>query len=426
MSKTHTVASGDTLGAISTRHLGTFTKWPKIVDANPQLSGRKTASDGSPLIYPGDVLIIPEDKNEKPVSPQTAQTVALSKNKEQDVSIIIDGKKFTGFTSYEVNLSFDSLDSFSFQAPYDTAIKELKTAIMPFAFKECAVYYLGALLFKGALLTPDPELQADATEITLHGYPLCGVLNDCTIPPSKYPIDYNDVTLQDIAGPIAEPYGVKIVFKDGPGDPFTEITYEPTEKILSLLLKLAKQRELLYCNDENGKLVFFKAKKEGAFVSFKQGKKPLLSVSSHFNAQNFYSHITGHTKNDSTHDPYSYTYVNKYLTGKGITRHETILIDDAETAGDLENAVEAHAGRMFADCVSYTLKCEGHLNADKKLFKKGMTVNVEAPGAMINKPTDFIARNIKLLRNESEKTTEMELVLPGSFTGSIPEKLPWE
>jgi prophage tail gpP-like protein len=152
----------------------------------------------------------------------------------------------------------------------------------------------------------------------------------------------------------------------------------------------------------------------------------LFTISPHFNAQGFYSHITGHTKNDSIHDPYSFTYENTYLISKGIIRHETILVDDAESSGDLENAVKAHAGRMFADCVSYTLKCDGHLNDKKQLFKKGMTVNIDAPGAMIAKPTDFTARNIKLLRNETGKTTEIDLVLPGSYTGSLPEALPWE
>ncbi len=251
MSKAHNVVSGDTLGAISIRYLGTFSKWRKIVDVNPQLAGRKTASDGSPLIYPGDVLTIPEDITEKPVSPQTAQTVTLSDN-EQDVSIIIDGKKFTGFTGYEINLSCDSLDTFSFSAPYDLAVKDLKEAIIPFAFKNCEVYYLGELLFKGYLLTPDPELQAEATEINLQGYPLCGVLNDCTIPPSKYPIEYYNVTLKDIADPVAEVYGIKIVYKDGPGDPFTEVAIEPNEKVLSFLLKLAQQRKFLFTNDESG------------------------------------------------------------------------------------------------------------------------------------------------------------------------------
>jgi prophage tail gpP-like protein len=425
MSKKHTVVSGDTLGAISVRYLGTFSKWKKIVDANPQLANRRTASDGSPLIYPGDDLIIPEDLTEKPVSPQTAQTIELS-DSEQDVSIVIDGKKFTGFTSYEINLSCDSFDTFSFAAPFDIAIKDIKEAITPFAFKTCAVYYFGELLFKGYLLTPDPELQSDATEITLQGYPLCGVLDDCTMPPSKYPTEYYNVTLKDIADPVADVYGIKVIYKDGPGDPFKEVAIDPNEKVLSFLLKLAQQRKLLFTNDENGRLVFYKPKKESAFIQFKESKTPLVSITPRFNAQGFYSHITGHTKNDTLLKPLSYTYENKYLINKGVIRHETIMVDDAETASDLENAVKAHAGRMYADCISYSLTCDTHLNSEDKLFKKGMTVCIEAPGAMITRQTNFTAKNIKLLRTKDGKTAELELVLPGSFTDELPEVLPWE
>jgi prophage tail gpP-like protein len=102
------------------------------------------------------------------------------------------------------------------------------------------------------------------------------------------------------------------------------------------------------------------------------------------------------------------------------------MIDDAITSSDLENAVKAHAGRMFADCVSYTLKCDTHKTDKGKLFKKGMTVCIEAPGAMITRQTNFTARNIKLTRNTEGKTAELNLVLPGSFTEELPEVLPWE
>jgi prophage tail gpP-like protein len=81
---------------------------------------------------------------------------------------------------------------------------------------------------------------------------------------------------------------------------------------------------------------------------------------------------------------------------------------------------------MFADCVSYNLECEGHKNANGKLFKKGMIVCVKAPGAMIRRETNFIARSIKLKRTTKGKTATINLALPGSYTGDIPEVLPWE
>jgi prophage tail gpP-like protein len=425
MSKPHKVVSGDTLGAISIRYLGSFSKWTKIVNANPQLATRKKLADGSPIIQPGDILVIPdEDKSAIPASPVT-KTIKLSDN-EQDVSIVIDGYKFLGFTNYELTLAYDTFDTFSFGAPLDIASKELADTITPFAFKNCQVYYDGILVFKGTLLTPDPELSSDAKEITLQGYPLCGVLNDCTIPLAQYPAEYNGLNIKEIAGPIADAYGIKIVFNGDTGGPFTEVAVEPTEKVLEFLVKLSKQRKLLFTNDEHGRLVFFSPKTEKPFVSFVEGKSSIISLKPQFKAQEFYSHIIGFTKTDSDKESEQYIFENKYLTNRGISRCQTIIVDDAENITDLQNAVMAYGGRMFADCVSYDLECTGHKNENGRLFKKGMIVCLKAPGAMIRRETNFIARSIKLKRTTEGKTATINLALPGSYTGIIPEVLPWE
>jgi prophage tail gpP-like protein len=425
MSKTHNVVSGDTLGSIAVRYLGSWGQWIKIRDTNPQLAGRKTASDGSPLLFPGDALIIPFDETSSAASAAPKKTIALS-DSERDVSIVIDGKEFTGFTGYDINLSFDSFDTFSFTAPYDYSIAELASTIVPFAFKSCEVYYCGHLLFKGTLLTPDPELAAKSSEITLQGYPLCAVLNDCMLPPTKYPLPCNGINMKGIAEAAAECYSIPVIFDGDIGADFTEVSIEPTDKILDFLSKLSKQRKLLFTNDEMGRLVFFTVKSEAAVASFSEGKLPLLSIKPKFGAQEFFSHITGFSKTDAEYPSLSYTYENKYLINKGILRHHTITIDDAETASDLENAVRSYAGRMFADCVSFELECEGHVNENNELFGKGMTVCVYAPGAMIASETNFIARNVHLKRTKEGKTTSLTLVLPGSYTGELPEAFPWE
>jgi prophage tail gpP-like protein len=426
MSKTHTVQQGDTLSAIAVRYLGGSSKWTKISGASPQLSNRKKAADGSPLIYPGDTLIIPEDQTEsRPASAAAKKPVVLS-DTEQDVSIVIDGKKFTGFTAYTLNLSYDSFDTFSFSAPYDTELAELQGVITPFAFKLCEVFYNDVLMFKGTLLTPDPELTDESSEITLQGYPLCGVLNDCMVPPTKYPLQCMAINMKGIADAACEPYSIPVIFDGEPGPDFTEVSIEPTDKILDFLSRLAKQRNLLFTNNEKGQLVFFNQKSEKAFVSFVEGKLPLISVKPKFDAQNFFSHITGFGKTDAEYPSLSYTFENKYLINKGITRHHSLTIEDSETISDLENAVKAHAGRMFADCVNYEVLCENHVNEKDEIFQKGMSVCLSAPSAMINNETMFIARNVKLSRTTEGKTATLTLVLPGAYTGEIPEALPWE
>jgi prophage tail gpP-like protein len=426
MSKTHNVQQGDTLGSIAIRYLGSSGKWTKITGANPQLSNRKKAVDGSPLIYPGDTLIIPEDQTEsKTAAAQTKSAVVLS-DKEQDVSIVIEGEKFTGFTGYNINLSYDSLDTFSFSAPYNSEVEELRQVIKPFSFSACEVFYNDVLIFKGTLLTPDPELTDKSSEITLQGYPLCGMLNDCMVPPTKYPLQCMGITMKGIADAACEPYSIPVIFDGEVGPEFTEVSIEPTDKILDFLSRLSKQRNLLFTNNEKGQLVFFNPKVKKVFASFVEGETPLISIKPKFSAQNFFSHITGFGKTDAEYPSLSYTFENKYLISKGIIRHQSLTIEDAETIGDLENSVKSHAGRMFADCVNFELLCDGHVNEKGEVFQKGMTVCVSSPSAMIMKETNFTARNVKLSRTSEGKTTTLALVLPGSYTGEIPEDLPWE
>ena len=424
MSMSHNVTAGDTLGSISIRYLGSASKWRTIVSANPKLLDRQRATDGSPVIIPGDILIIPiEDRTEAPASPQR-KTIELS-DSEGDISIVIDGYKFLGFTGYEINLNYDSFDSFSFSAPFDIASEAIAEAILPFAFKDCDIYYNGELMLKGTLLTPDPEVADNAREITIQGYPLCGVLNDCTIPLAQYPAEFGNLTIKQIAEPIGSVFGIKVIFNGDPGEPFERVSIDPTEKIMNFLVKLSKQRNLLFSNDERGRLVFFSPKQNRVFASFKEGDLPLTAIRAKFNAQNFYSHIIGFSRMDTWGDSDRFIYENMYLVKKGITRSQTIIIDD-DIWGNLEESTKAYAGRMYADCVSYELECKDHVNSNKQVFKKGMTACVYAPGAMIRKETNFIARNIKLKRNTEGKTTVMSLVLPGSYTGEIPEVLPWE
>jgi len=218
-----------------------------------------------------------------------------------------------------------------------------------------------------------------------------------------------------------------VVFDGDIGPDFTEVSIEPTEKIMSFLTKLAKQRCLLFTNTKKGELLFFNARQEKAHAQFSEGNIPLLSVKPKFAAQGFFSHITGFINTGEEYPSHSLTLENRYLINKGIMRHNSTDIDDAENERDLENAVRAYAGRMFADCVAFELNCDGHHNERGEFFKKGMTVCVHAPTAMITRETNFIARNVKIMRNaDTGKTAMLTLVLPGSFTGNLPEVFPWE
>lgn len=431
MSRSYTVKSGDTLVKVSTKEYGTYKNWRKILAANPQLTGRKTSYDGVPLLYPGDVLVIPSDveEPEKTVE-KTPELISKSINPEDaaedEFSIFIDGKLYGGFTGYTVKMSMDSLDAFSFSAPWEDD-ENLGKVLQPFTFKECAVYFKRKLLFLGRLLTSAPEVSPDSRTINIQGYPICGVLNDCCIPVSKYPPSYNGMTLKQIAEDICAPFGVKVLFSEDPGAALDKVEYSIGTKILEFLKKLAEQRNFVFTNDSNGNLVFWKVPEESTRVVFKEGERPFVSCKVSFKQQEMFSHLTGFTKTEKGQRALQFTYENKLLTSKGVFRPTSFVCEDVKGKTELEKAVKAKAGQMFVNCCSYELTVYGCEDKDGDLFSKGMSVSVYAPSAMIYRETKFQVQEIEIKRSDSEGVqTTFKLMLPDSINGTIPEKLPWE
>ena len=425
MSKSYNVVSGDTLGDIAVKYYGSFSKWVLIRDANPQLLGRKKAPGGSPLIYPGDVLVIPFENSDAPKINGEAPLV-LNDAAPGDFSILIDGKSFTGFSGAELSFSLDSFDTFAFSAPFDDSVFSQKAAFMPYTYKSCAVYLDKELLFSGRLLTPNPEVSPASRSVALQGYPHCGVLNDCTLPDTKYPPEYSGKKLDEIAKDALAPFGLKVVTETDTGSPFNEVGCDIEKTILSFLVDLAKQRGVLVTNTAQGDLLLWKAKNKKPVAVFKEGEYPLISCAANFDAQKMYSHITGYTKTKNEKMSEKYTYVYRYLANKGILRPHSFVIDDAEET-DLKNSVLSYAGRMFADAVSYTLSVAGHGDSFGNIYKKNTIVSVLAPGSMIFRETLFLVKTVRITRdNLDSDVTTLEVVLPGSYSGEIPEVMPWE
>lgn len=431
MSRTYTVLPGDTISKISTKEYGTYQNWQKIISANPQLLNRKKSVDGVPLLYPGDVLLIPVE-TDVPASVMNSTPELISKSikpedaAEDDFSIFIDGKLYGGFTGYTVKMSMDSLDVFSFSAPWDDSEKKVHKAFEPFTFKECAVYFNRKLLFMGRLLASAPEVTPDSKTINLQGYPLCGTLNDCCIPVSKYPPSYSGMTLQQIAEDVCEPFGIKVSFSEDSGDPIDKVEYTIGTKILDFLKKLAEQRNFVFTNDSDGNLFFWKVPEESTRVVFREGELPFVSCRVNFKQQEMYSHLTGFTKTDKKNAASEYTYENKFLIKNGVFRPVSFVCEDVDSSG-LENAVKAKAGQMFVNCCSYELTVYGCQDKDGDIFTKGMSVAVYAPSAMIYRETKFQVKELEIKRSDTEGVqTTFQLMLPDSINGTVPDVLPWD
>lgn len=408
----YSVTAGDTFELISRKQYGTELYASNIARANPGAA--------EPLTV-GTQLVIPAIPGAAPARSVPSQAPS---NNPEEVALLIDGTRYRFWETISVTRSIDTVDSVSFTAPFDADSAEFRNTFRPFSYRKVEVTAGGALLFTGTMVDILPAIGPEGKKITVTCYATPGVLNDCTPPASAYPVEYNQVDLRDVCKQIVQPFGVTVDFKTSPGPAFERVASEPGESVLGFLSTLAKQRNLVMSSSPDGKLVFQQSIDSGQPVAMlRQGESPLISVTPSFNPQEYYSHITGLEPVVIGRDGSQYTVKNPHLPGA--LRPAVFQPVDCE-AGSVKTAVESKMGRMFGNVVAYTVKVDTWRDAAGNLWDPNTIVSIQAKNAMIYSDYKMVVRSVSFQRVRDNFTVTLTLVLPGSFSGQIPETLPWD
>lgn len=410
MSTTYSVIAGDTFDSIARKKYGTEKEADRISRANPGVAEPLSA---------GTVLTVPV----LPGAPQNLLTQAPA-DRDDEVAILIDGQRFRFWDKVRITRAIDSMDTVEFGAPFDAHAPGFKESFRPFSFKPVVITVGGSPLFTGTMVGVSPVVENSQRVISVSGYSLPGVLNDCTPPASSFPLEFNDQGLRDIATAIAAPFGLTVLFEADQGAVFERVACEPGKKALAFLTELAKQRNLIISSTERGALVFRQSADSGRPVArFQQGSAPVLSVTPFFSPQEYYSHITGIEPVIVGLEGSQFTVKNPRL--QGVTRPITFNAPDTLDA-DVKGAVEAKAGRMFGNMASYSVRVATWRDPNGDLWRPNTLIKLLAPEAMIYNEYEFVIRSIEFSRERAVETATLDLVIPGSFSGKVPETLPWD
>ena len=81
---------------------------------------------------------------------------------------------------------------------------------------------------------------------------------------------------------------------------------------------------------------------------------------------------------------------------------------------------------MFGAMASYSVALSTWRDPAGNLWAPNTTLKLQAPGAMIYNSYEFIVRSVEFSKDSTSETARLNLVLPGAFSGQIPEALPWD
>jgi len=402
----HIVVTGDTFETIARKVYGTEVNAFRIINANP--------GTFEPLVV-GSSIVVPG----VPTAPRNQPS-----NTQDEVALNIDNKLLRFWTTIKIKRALDSMDSVEFTAPFDPDEPNHREVFKPLSFKDISVAIGGEPLFRGTMLNPIPFLDSEKNVITVNGYALPGVLNDCGLPASAFPLQFDGARLGDIAKTVADYFGIEVEFIGDQGPVFDRVAAEPTKKAYQFLTELAQQRGFIISSTPLGKLLFQKSVTGGKPVArLQQGSPPLMGVTPQFDAQQYYSHITGLQPTVLGLPGSQFTGTNSRL--QGVIRPLTFEANDT-TAGSIKEAVLAKAGRMFANVVSYLANVATWRDSAGLLWTPNTIITLLSPENMIYTESKFIIRSVEFTKTENSKIAVLNLVLPGVFSGKIPEVLPWE
>lgn len=158
-----------------------------------------------------------------------------------------DLKDFAGTFSFTFRDSERSLNTFSFA----TSIPPIYH-LRPGSFVK--IYVCDELVLVGYVENVNVDIDEKSSSVAISGKDKAGDLIDCAAAPNG-PAELNNVTLEEAAKRIAEPYGLKVRSEVDTGEVFGRYGIDMAETGLSALEKGARQRQVLLLSDGVGGLV---------------------------------------------------------------------------------------------------------------------------------------------------------------------------
>lgn len=399
------VQPGDTYDGISRKLYGVGDRAAVLKAANPGVGDPPQA---------GAVLFAPADGPPRP--PPTAQGDL--------VTIMIGDRVFAAWERVTVIRSMDVFSTFVFESVWEPDDPEHRHAFRPFQYQGVAVFDGPDVLLTGTMIDATPTVTSNSSTITAAGYATPGVLNDCTAPLSALPLESEKRTLAAIARDLLDIFGLRLVMPD-PGPIFDRESIKPEQRVLDYLETLATQRRMIITDTVEGYCKIYTETPSPPVAQLSVGD--WLSVEPAFSGQEYYSSITGRSPTavlDAEADAgAAFTAPNPKLQGQ--RRPFTFTAEDTD-GGTLPAAVRAKLGRMHGNTVEYNVRVAGWRTEAGKMWAPGDYVTLHAPSAMIYSPYTFLIREVRYDMDATSKIATLSLVLPGAFSGAVPEVMPWE
>jgi len=401
LSGTFRADGGESWNLIARKATGNDLDADKIRRANPGVL--------EPIIA-GTVLQIPVDDIPSPPDLEPG-----------DTEITVNGQAIGTFNGLTVARSIDAIGKAGFSVPNEPVTRAI---FVPLS-NPAVVISAGPVLLTGRCETPNPVNRANEKVLNVGCYSTPGILERGHPPIASFPHEWTNANFVQIANELCLYHGVSCEFLADTGPTFKRVDIQPGGVVLDFLADLVRQRGPVISSSYYGSLVVWEGAAVGNPVSdIEKGQPGVIDVVPNIDESKYYSSVTGKVPAKTKKPGYSFTVENPHKNDQ-VRPFEAEFKDIDE--GELETAVQAMAGRMFSAIVSYDVELATWINGQGQIYEPNTTMKVLSPEDYIERPYEFLIADVTLNQAaDGARTSSLRLVVPGSYSGEIPEVMPWQ
>lgn len=339
-------------------------------------------------------------------------------NRKRDIKV----DKFEGFS---LSLRYDSITSdFTFGIYFNPDLPDHRLIVAPSQYNLVKLEYKGKLIFTGFIINHPFTTGPEISLVPLSGYSLAGVLEDCSIPTSTYPLQTDGLSLLQIAKRFVKPFDININVDPSVQSLMNQSIATTTAKagqtVKAYLTELCEQRNIVLTHNAKGELLFTLAKtNEKPIFTFKEDTLG-YSIKLNFAGQGIHSHITVIKQADEDGgNAAEITITNPYVP-RGVKSYRPIVVViDSGDDISVENAAKAILAAELKN-ITLVIECE-KIDIDGVLIVPNNTIAVEPIERLfLFKKTTWFIQEVTYKGDSEGQTCVLTCVRPECYNGATP------
>lgn len=334
-----------------------------------------------------------------------------------DVTITIEGQKFSGWTSFDIARSIESLTG-SFSMTVTDDVNQKSNLDWPLQTQKAVQIKVDdELLITGFIDKVNTVINAFTHSITISGRDKTADLVDCSADLVAQKFSFNRTNILQLAEALANPFGIKVEVQDGTDvSKIFKLSLNTGETIFELLDRKAKELGIILTTNTRGSLVLGNSQREISTSTLRLGDN-IKEGTADFDYKNRYSDYKVIGQSKESKDWRANINIKAVSSDEGVIRFRPLLI---QASGEI-NAARAQllanweANVRAARSQSIEVVVQGFFQENGNIWDINKLVQIFAPALYVNPPTKMLITGIVYILNNEGSSTRLTLKREDAF-----------